>query len=199
MEENNTEEIKTGIEMSAEIGELAKALSLAQVEFKPIRKSAENPFFKSKYATLDNVIESTKEALKNTGLAISQLPSGGVVKTMLIHSSGQWISSDTPLHADKRGPQGYGSALTYGRRYALSAILNVASEPDDDGHVGQHQKVKEQSLPKQYAESIKKADTIEKWDKIEVWLKKYKASNKMIDTYIEDREKFEKALEGNLE
>lgn len=187
------------IDRSENINELAKALSVAQIGFKPIKKTANNPFFNSKYATLDNVIEATKDSLKENGLAITQLPCGNVIKTLLIHQSGQWIGSDTPLHADKKGPQGYGSALTYGRRYALSAILNVSSEDDDDGHVAQHQKVIQTSIPKQYDELVAKADTIEKWDKLEVWLRKQKASNKMIDQYFDDRTKFEKAINEQLD
>ena len=161
-------------------------MAAAQKKFKPIKKSATNPFFNSKYATLDIVIDAVKDALSDNGLAISQLPTNGEVKTMLMHSSGQWIKSITPLHAEKRGPQGYGSALTYGRRYALSAILNVSSEEDDDGHVAEHQKVIETSIPKQYAQLLLKADSQEKWEKLGEWLKKNRASKKMMKQYDED-------------
>lgn len=171
---------------SPQINELVRALAAAQKEFRPIKKSAVNPFFNSKYATLDIVIDAVKDALSDNGLAVSQLPTNGELKTLLMHSSGQWIMSITPLHAEKRGPQGYGSALTYGRRYALSAILNVSSEEDDDGHVAQHQKVVETSLPKQYGELMLKADSAEKWDKLGEWLKKNKASKKLYKQYEED-------------
>lgn len=192
-------ETEKTVNMSNDIGEVAKALSEAQAEFDPIKKSATNPFFNSKYATLDAVIAATKKHLQKHGLAVTQLPAGNIVRTMLIHTSGQWISSDTPLHADKKGPQGYGSALTYGRRYALSSILNVASEADDDGHVAQHQKVIETSIPKQYEELSAKADTQEKWDKLGVWLLKNKASQKIMRRFTDEKAMFESGMAENEE
>ncbi|MCP3683894.1 MAG: hypothetical protein GY861_14520 [bacterium] len=123
--------------MSEAINELVKALIDAQAEFDPIKKKAENPFFKSKYATLDEVIACTKAGLANNGLAVSQLPTGDSVKTLLMHTSGQWICADTDLCIEKKTPQGQGSSISYARRYGISAILNVCSEPDDDGNEAQ--------------------------------------------------------------
>ena len=121
---------------SESIKELCTALIAAKAEFKPIKKTALNPFFKSKYATLEMVIEATDPALCKSGLSIIQLVNGENLETVLIHTSGEWIASETALKAVKQDPQAQGSAITYARRYALSAILGVASEEDDDGNAG---------------------------------------------------------------
>lgn len=127
-------------EMSASIGTLIKALANARGAFKPILKGSNNPFFKSKYADLAAVIDATKEGLSMNGLAVLQPPafdrgSGTVeVLTLLAHSSGEWIKSVLHMPVNKTDAQGVGSAITYGRRYGYSAVLNVASEEDDDGN-----------------------------------------------------------------
>ena len=121
---------------SESIKELCTALIVAKAEFNPIKKTALNPFFKSKYATLEMVIEATDPALCKSGLSIIQLVNGENLETVLIHTSGEWIASETALKAVKQDPQAQGSAITYARRYALSAILGVASEEDDDGNAG---------------------------------------------------------------
>ena len=121
---------------SESIKELCTALIVAKAEFNPIKKTALNPFFKSKYATLEMVIEATDPALCKNGLSIIQLVNGENLETVLIHTSGEWIASETALKAVKQDPQAQGSAITYARRYALSAILGVASEEDDDGNAG---------------------------------------------------------------
>lgn len=126
------------LEMSKEIAELCKALVVAQGEFKNVIKDSDNPYYKSKYADLGSVVEMARPVLAKNGLAISQLirPNSEVaeVETNLLHTSGQWISSTITLKPTKSDPQGMGSAITYARRYALSAILGIASEVDDDAN-----------------------------------------------------------------
>ncbi len=99
-------------------------------------KDNANPFFKSKYADLSSVWEACREALVDHGLAVIQTAStnehGASVETMLCHSSGEWVSETLTLPLAKHDAQGIGSALTYARRYGLSAIVGVAPE-DDDG------------------------------------------------------------------
>jgi hypothetical protein len=111
-------------------------LSAALVEFNKtapeIKKNSINPHFKNRYADLASIIEATRTLLANAGLSVVQLPDGDDLITRLVHKSGQWISSRTALKFTKQDAQGYGSALTYARRYALSAILNLAAD-DDDG------------------------------------------------------------------
>ena len=119
------------------IADLAAALVKAHAEINGVVKSATNPFFKSKYATLDNVVDAVKPPLLKQGIVVVQgvqdAENGVAVETMLLHSSGQWISSTLRLPASKEDAQGYGSAITYGRRYGLMAICGVPAE-DDDGN-----------------------------------------------------------------
>lgn len=124
------------IHMSATIGELTKALAAAQAEFEPAKKEAVNPHFKSRYADLAACWDAVRAPLARHGLAVSQLPSldGDVVRltTMLMHTSGEFIGSDAGVRLAKHDSPAVGSALTYLRRYALSAIVGLSTE-DDDG------------------------------------------------------------------
>lgn len=124
------------MQKSEQINELAQALCKAQSELKPAVRDSENPFFKSKYADYLSTWNACRDALKNNELAVTQVlePSqmGPLLVTMLIHKSGQWISGSQPVCAVKNDPQSLGSAITYARRYGLSAILGMAQE-DDDG------------------------------------------------------------------
>lgn len=120
------------------IGELAAALAKAQGEIKGALKDQDNPFFKSKYADLGSVVEAIRAPASKNNLAYTQLtePSDKDevrVTTLMMHISGEWISSTLALPVTKSDAQGYGSALTYARRYGLSAAFGVAPE-DDDGN-----------------------------------------------------------------
>ena len=121
-----------------EIKQVSAALVKAQKQFGPALKSSSNPHFKSKYADLAACVEAVVDALNANGIALVQrnLPcdSGVTVETVFIHESGEQISSG-PLHvpAAKNDAQGYGSALTYARRYSLMAACGIAPE-DDDGN-----------------------------------------------------------------
>lgn len=123
---------------SENINELACALSKAQGELMPAIKDSKNPFFKSNYADLSSVWTSCKEALSKNGLAIIQtmdMKDGqNVLITTLAHSSGQWMRSCLPILNEKGNAQGMGSAITYMRRYALSAIVGVTCDEDDDAN-----------------------------------------------------------------
>jgi hypothetical protein len=117
---------------------IAAAFVKAQAAFGPALKSSQNPHFRSKYADLAACVEAVIEALNSNGIALVQrtLPSenGVTVETVFIHTSGETMSSG-PLHvpASKQDPQGYGSALTYARRYSLMSACGIAPE-DDDGN-----------------------------------------------------------------
>lgn len=118
---------------------LAKALVQAQVEFKGVGFDSTNPYFKSKYASLGAVIETVKPVLGKYGLAVTQLVTGEGgqvgVETVLVHESGQWLGMNVgiPITDTKNVAQEAGKICTYIRRYALSAILGVYSEEDNDG------------------------------------------------------------------
>lgn len=126
---------------SESIKELAMALSKFQGEVNNPKNVAENPFFNSKYAPLDVVINVIKEPLKNNGLSYVQEPTSedGVTVSMvttIMHSSGEWIESNAlKLKNEKPTAQGSGSSITYARRYQLTAMLGIASEDDDDGNI----------------------------------------------------------------
>lgn len=119
------------------ISKLAVALHKAHGSIKAVKKEASNPFFKSKYATLDAVVEAVKAPLLEQDIVVIQglqdAEGGVAIETMLLHTSGEWISSTLRLPAAKEDAQGYGSACTYGRRYGLMAICGLPAE-DDDGN-----------------------------------------------------------------
>lgn len=129
------------MQKSQTIGELAKALAMFQGEVKQPKKDADNPFFKSKYVPLDNVVDAINECGPKHGLSFTQWPTvhpenGRIgVTTMILHSSGEWMEFD-PLYmnSEKDTAQGAGSVITYARRYSLSAAFGLASEVDDDGN-----------------------------------------------------------------
>lgn len=124
-------------EQSEQINELAGALAKAQGKITGALKDSANPFFKSKYADLASVWDACRAALSENGIAVIQLTesddSGVFVITLLAHSSGQWVRSRLRLTPKDTSPQGLGSAITYGRRYALAAAVGVA-QVDDDGN-----------------------------------------------------------------
>lgn len=123
---------------SDSINELAAALAAAQAEMKQPVKNSKNPHFGNRYADLNEVITTANPILARHGLAIVQTTdySGGMVvlTTTLLHTSGQWVSGTYPVIPVKPDPQGYGSAMTYARRYAYSAIAGLAADDDDDGN-----------------------------------------------------------------
>lgn len=129
---------------SESIGELAKALAKFQASVKQPLKDANNPFFKSKYVPLENVVESITESAGSLGLSFIQYPVNadnrvGVI-TILMHESGEWIETE-PIYATpaKQDPQATGSAITYLKRYSLSAVFGITSDEDDDGNSNSQQ------------------------------------------------------------
>jgi hypothetical protein len=117
---------------------IAQALVKAQMEMGPALKQSNNPHFKSKYADLGNVMEACMPALQTQGIAVIQPTGedelGRYVETIFIHAaSGEQVSCRTPLIIAKNDMQGYGSAVTYARRYGLMAMAGIAPE-DDDGN-----------------------------------------------------------------
>jgi hypothetical protein len=123
---------------SESINELAMALVSAQAEFSAVPKDSVNPFFKSKYAGLPEVVKHTAPILSKHGLAVSQfIDSSGdndTLTTYLLHTSGQYISHEMRLHLVKNDPQAQGSAVTYARRYSYMSCLGIVADDDDDGN-----------------------------------------------------------------
>jgi len=129
------------------------ALVSAIGELQNVAKTASNPYFKSKYAPLDAIVDATRPVLLKHGLAISQTPlymegSAGV-ETTILHTAGHSTTTTLLLPLKDQSPQGVGGAITYARRYALAAVLGLATEEDDDGNVssGLSKKTAEEARP----------------------------------------------------
>jgi hypothetical protein len=143
---------------SDQINELIAALSKAQGEIQPALKDNLNPHYKSKYADLHSVWMACRTALCKHGLAVMQTMLEENNKLMLMttlgHSSGQWIRSYLPIVTQKNDAQGIGSAITYMRRYSLSAIVGVAPEEDDDGNAACEQQKKVATITTKQASEL---------------------------------------------
>lgn len=120
------------METSPEIKQIATALLAFQKDAPSVTKDAKANY--GKYATLGNVIDSTRNALATNGLSFMQFPDGDGLTTLIMHTSGEWIRATGKLILDKQTAQGLGSALTYSRRYGLTAALGIAADDDDDGN-----------------------------------------------------------------
>ncbi len=114
---------------------IAAALVAAQEKIKHASKDSNNPHFKNDYASLESVIDATKVALVSNSVVVLQGMStdGTSLTTRLQHTSGEFIETEVKLVLSKNDMQGLGSAITYARRYALAAIMNI-SQADDDGN-----------------------------------------------------------------
>jgi len=122
---------------SESIKELATALAKFQAEVNDPEKSGKGAF--GSHVELNCLLDAVRPVLSTNGLSFIQSPGGDgtniTITTILLHQSGEWIEFDPlTLHAVKTDPQGAGSAITYARRYALSSILGVAWDNDDDGN-----------------------------------------------------------------
>lgn len=122
------------VKRSDSIAEIAKALSKFQSSVVNVTKEAENPFFKSSYATIGNIIDTIRKPLGENGLAFAQFPvEDNKLVTLVMHTSGEYFQSVVKMFPKDNTAQAQGSAITYMRRYALTAILGIATE-DDDGN-----------------------------------------------------------------
>jgi len=136
---------------SENIAELAAALAKAQTEIGTVQKDQDNPYFKSKFASLATVWEAVRPVLSKNNLSVVQMPShdesGYFVETQLMHSSGQWVRARTYMKPAKEDPQGIGSLISYARRYALQAMV-MACPDDDDGEAAMGRTNKPAESPK---------------------------------------------------
>ncbi len=157
-----------------EIKNIAAALLEVQRKIKNPSNTATNPFFKSKYAPLPDILNCVRPLLTENGILLIQNTgsneAGDVyIQTKLIHTSGEVIKTDKLLlKPDKNTAQGIGSAITYGRRYQLTALLGISSEDDDDGNIASKANKKSKTRPK--VESPDLNDDIEAIE----WIKEIK-------------------------
>ena len=127
---------------SENLDKLFKGMNDFRSQLKQPVKDANNPFFKSNYVTLEGVQNAIDAAIKGTGLAYTQIvkndDNGNVgVETIITHESGQYLTTGVlALRPEKATPQGYGSTITYAKRYQLSSAFGVSSDVDDDGNIG---------------------------------------------------------------
>lgn len=122
---------------SESVTKISAALLKAQRAITFAAKDATNPHFKNKYADLPAVIDAIKPALNDSGIMFMQTPSPSdsgslALTTRLLHESGEWIEDTATVPLPKNDPQGYGSAMTYARRYSLAAMTGLYQD-DDDG------------------------------------------------------------------
>ena len=155
---------------SESIAKLAAGLMAFQCEVKDPSRDGENPHFRSKYVQIDGLLAAVRPILSQHGLSVVQSTGGDgqnvTITTMLLHTSGEWLETDPlTLKAQQATPQGAGSAITYGRRYSLSAALGVAWDDDDDGNAASEKpkespkaKVKAKAEPKQEPKQEPKPD-----------------------------------------
>jgi len=145
---------------SESLNELADALAKAQGVMETAKKTSTNPFFKSQYADLASVWEACRKPLSDNGLSILQTLEDGKVETILLHTSGQYVSSVLAFTAKDQTSQSIGSAITYARRYALSAMVGICPDDDDAeaamGRVPLNKKTTEE-------EEKKEGETKEHW------------------------------------
>jgi len=142
---------------SDQINELMSALNRAQLAMVPAKKDSENPFFHSRYADLSTVWDAL-HIFRTEGIVFTQSPQESpdgyiVMDTQMTHAaSGQWIRSRLKMRVSKDDPQGYGSAITYARRYALGAMTGLVTEEDDDANAAMPPKP--QAAPKTYEQKF---------------------------------------------
>jgi len=154
------------------------ALKKAQDAISPVKKDAINPFFESKYATLESILDAIKGPLDNNSLVITQIGDRDVLETILYHvDSGEYIGSKMSLMLEKQSPQGYGSSLTYVKRYSICALLQI-STTDDDGNSA--------DLPSIYASYTTKCKTADDWTRLGGWLKSKKADAELMKRYTQE-------------
>jgi hypothetical protein len=157
--------------------QVAAALVKAQKAFGPALKTSTNPHFKSRYADLAACVEAVIDALNEAGIALIQRnvanPDGVVVETVFVHESGEMLNcGELFVPASKHDPQGYGSALTYARRYSLMAACGIAPE-DDDGNAASKKGMTEKEL----ADWLAAIDSCETMDSLKkIYAEAYKAA-----------------------
>jgi len=162
---------------------IATALVKAQKAFGPALKSSTNPHFKSRYADLSACVEAVIQGLNDNGIALIQkcydCNDGVMVETMFVHESGEMLECGI-LHvpASKQDPQGYGSALTYARRYSLLAATGLAPEDDDGNSASRRTEIKSTVNENEIADLMAAMDEVTTLKELqETYKAAYKATN----------------------
>ena len=169
------------MQKSESIKNLAQALIVFHLKVDTIKKDAKNPFFKSTYASLTNILDAINEPLIESGLAVSQFPTGADgLTTILVHAeSGEWIQSTYEMRPVKDDPQGRGSCITYQRRYALASVLSLNIDEDDDGNKASQHTTDKPWLNKDSEQFTKVKEFIAGGGNIESVKQKYRLSKEV--------------------
>ena len=195
---------------SDNVDKIIPAFIAFQAELPAVPKDSENPHFRNKYASLGAITEAMRPHLKNHGLGYMQYMAHRdgfqFMITRFAHTSGQWIEDDGYLlNPTKNDPQGMGSAVTYGRRYTISAFAGIISEDDDDGNRASEPAPAKKLPPVPKAEQLQEPDWFNDlgelndkgklaaksihegfaWDKIEKHYLIDKHTRKLVQDYIE--------------
>lgn len=138
------------MQKSDSTNELAAALVRVQVAIQPAIKDSINPAFKSKYADLGAIWDACRELLAKNGLSVVQMPAPAepgmaALETLLMHTSGQFVSNYAQVRLVRDDAQGAGSAYTYLRRYSLSAFIGIVADIDDDGNAASQKPAQQSS------------------------------------------------------
>lgn len=164
-----------------EIKNITAALIKAKKQFKPVLKNAINPHYNKKYGNIESYLDATEEALLANGIFVTQVFTNrdglDFIDTILLHESGESIKSEMHIIHGTQDPQKLGSLLTYYRRYAYAAILNLTAE-DDDGEVSSKEPPKK-SEPKKEETKTEKFEPV-KLEKLEHY-KKLISDSKLTD------------------
>jgi hypothetical protein len=150
--------------------QLAAALAKAQGQMHAAKFDATNPYFKSRYATLNAIIEASRKPLSDNGLSITQpmhINSNGIMlHATMLHTSGQSVLSEYPLPPIEvaiKEPQKFGAALTYARRYTWAALCGISAMEDDDAEAAMERKITPQQVELLQIAIDAKEDGTEQW------------------------------------
>lgn len=191
---------------STSIAAIAPALAKAQGEIPTVNFDSTNPHFRSKYASYAAIVQASRDALSNNGLSIlhsiTEVAEKMTLETTLLHSSGEWILSTTPLILSKEDMQGVGSAVTYGKRQAVTSLLKIAADEDDDGNHNADQNKSSHSPPADRTRSnvtigTKSVDLKDPWEFVIQFGKKY-MGKKVKDIPYEDLKSYLEWLDSSM-
>lgn len=189
------------LKKSESIQNLSKAMAEFQKSIKQPLKDANNPFFKSQYVPLENVVEAITETGSSLGISFMQFASsdetGSIeVATLVMHSTGEYIEfPPVRMKPESNKPQAVGSAITYAKRYALSAIFGITSDKDDDGNeaTGLNKPVDKQ--PKQQQKQQTQDEATGKIEKYWTELEKLGVDVAEVKKYLCDKHKVGKLVD----
>ena len=193
------------MEKSESIKNIALALITFQIKVGKVTKDATNPFFKSKYASLSNILDAIAFPLEEAGLSYMQFPDGqyGLTTIVMHGESGEWLQSTYTMKPTKDDPQGIGSCITYQKRYALAGALALNIDDDDDGNKASATQIKQQASPQEiekrdYNTAISKLNICKNLSELQVAYKGLNPKMQLATSSLKDelKDKFTKQKEA---